>query len=151
MAKDHEKTLAKELYLNIPTLTQKDIAQRVGVRESTVGRWVEAGGWEEQRRSYLSGAHQIQSLAQKMGEKFLAQLIAKLDDPDGEISVGDIDALNKLGAALERIAGRESLRGYITHINLFVQWLSERQPNLAESLLPHVDEFYREKAVQLSR
>ncbi len=44
MAKDKEKRLAKELYLQ--GKSQKEIAMLTGVTEKTISRWVTTGNWK---------------------------------------------------------------------------------------------------------
>lgn len=55
LAKKQEKEYAKLLYLDTKqNLTQKEIAERVGVRENTLGKWIEAEGWDKLRVSLLT-------------------------------------------------------------------------------------------------
>jgi DNA-binding XRE family transcriptional regulator len=54
-SKTAEKEHAKILYLHpTETLTQKEIAERVGVRPNTLSAWIEKGGWEKLRKSLLT-------------------------------------------------------------------------------------------------
>lgn len=52
-SKDKEKDFAKLLYLD-GKLTQKEIADRVGVTEKTLGGWIVAGKWEALKVSMLT-------------------------------------------------------------------------------------------------
>ncbi|WP_395974255.1 hypothetical protein [Chryseobacterium cucumeris] len=45
--------LAETIYLSDDTLTQKDVADKVGITEKTLGKWVVKFGWAEKRKSLL--------------------------------------------------------------------------------------------------
>lgn len=53
LKKTAEKEFAKILYIN-QNLSQKEIAERVGVTEKTIGKWIIKGGWDKLRRSLLT-------------------------------------------------------------------------------------------------
>lgn len=56
LQKTQEKEFAKILYLNGET--QKAIAERVGVSEKTIGKWVEQEHWDEIKTSLLATSEQ---------------------------------------------------------------------------------------------
>lgn len=59
--KSSERALAKELYMR--GLNQKEVANRVGVQERTVGAWVKKYGWRTERDARInSDAGRIESL-----------------------------------------------------------------------------------------
>ncbi|GAA4156648.1 hypothetical protein GCM10022217_15870 [Chryseobacterium ginsenosidimutans] len=45
--------LAETIYLSDDSLTQKDVADKVGITEKTLGKWVIKFGWSEKRKSLL--------------------------------------------------------------------------------------------------
>src|SRR5690606_30153449 len=45
--------LAETIYLSDDTLTQKDVAERVGITEKTLGKWIAKFGWDKKRTSLL--------------------------------------------------------------------------------------------------
>ena len=47
------QTLAETIYLSDDSLTQKDVAERVGITEKTLGRWITKFGWDKKRTSLL--------------------------------------------------------------------------------------------------
>lgn len=64
--KTHERALAKELYMR--GLNQKEVANRVGVQERTVGAWVKKYGWRTERDARInSDAGRISSLKSIIG------------------------------------------------------------------------------------
>ncbi len=54
MAKDKEKSVARLLYVE-HHLSQKEIADKVGVQEKTVSIWVNQNGWKEERHARING------------------------------------------------------------------------------------------------
>ena len=50
--KDQERELAKILYTQ-QGMSQKDIAQKVGVTEKTITKWKEAENWDKLKESLL--------------------------------------------------------------------------------------------------
>lgn len=54
--KEEQKRLqeiAERLYLADESLTQKEIAEKVGITEKTLGKWINDLGWSEKRKSLL--------------------------------------------------------------------------------------------------
>ena len=52
--KTDAQAFAKMLYTDSSQkLTQKEIAERVGVRPNTVGKWIEKYGWDKLRKSLM--------------------------------------------------------------------------------------------------
>lgn len=52
MTNEQKKKFAKLLFIK-ERLTQKEVANRVGIGEHALGRWVKEGGWDKLRRSLL--------------------------------------------------------------------------------------------------
>ena len=60
ITKKDAKEFAKILYLDTNTaLTQKEIADRVGVRPNTVSDWIKKEGWAKLKRSLLTTRQQM--------------------------------------------------------------------------------------------
>ena len=50
---DKLKELAERIYLSDYSLTQKEVAEKVGVTEKTISDWIESGKWKDKRNSLL--------------------------------------------------------------------------------------------------
>lgn len=57
MAKDNEKKIAKELYIN-QNKSPEEIAQKTGVNSRTVQRWIKDGHWKKLRDAKANGSPQ---------------------------------------------------------------------------------------------
>lgn len=53
LTKEQKKDYAKQLYLNDSSITQAEIAARVGVSKVTINKWIKDGKWEELQTSLL--------------------------------------------------------------------------------------------------
>ena len=98
MKKEHERKLAKELYMR--GKNQKEVAATIGVGEKTVGTWVNKYGWKAEREARInSDAGRIEVLKNIIAEltqKHLdtIQLSKTEKDPEKMLE------LNKLGYTL---------------------------------------------------
>ena len=50
---EQKKDFAKIVYLNEPGITQKELAERVGVSKVTINKWINTEKWEELCSSLL--------------------------------------------------------------------------------------------------
>jgi len=55
LTREQKKDYARQLYLNDSSITQAEIAEKVGVSKVTVCKWVKEGKWEELQTSLLVG------------------------------------------------------------------------------------------------
>jgi transposase-like protein len=97
-----KKDYAKHLYLSEPDALQKDIAERVGVSQNTMTRWVRDGKWEEMRTSVVT----TKTMQLSRLYAHLKELNDSIDArPEGERYVGsrDADTLTKLTAAIRNL------------------------------------------------
>ena len=53
LTREQKKDYARQLYLNDSSITQAEIADRVGVSKVTMCKWVKDGKWEELQTSLL--------------------------------------------------------------------------------------------------
>lgn len=53
LTREQKRDFAKQLYLNDASITQAEIADRVGVSKATVCKWAKEGKWEEMQVSLL--------------------------------------------------------------------------------------------------
>lgn len=81
LKKTEAKEYAKMLYLDTTQkLTQKEIADRVGVRPGTVGKWIQDEDWDKLRKSLMVTRHKIISNWYDQIER-LNDAITKRDEP----------------------------------------------------------------------
>ena len=102
MDNQQKKDYARHLYLNEQGITQKEVAERVGVSKNTITRWVREGQWDELRTSLLTG----RDVALRRLYAHLKEMTDELDAREpGEryLSNRDVDVITKLTAAIRNL------------------------------------------------
>ena len=126
MTTKEKKILAQTLYLS-GNFTQKVIAQMVGVTEKTVGKWIEAGNWEQLR--HLQKVSKAELLKEAYAQ--LGRINKKINDqmegiPDKTMNDAKAQALREIEAFDER-----SLQTYADCFEDFSAWLMNAEPKQA--------------------
>ena len=129
-----KKDLAKVLYM--AGGTQKDIAKRVGISETTMTKWVKSG-WQELRAAKnITRPELINKLLLSINKK-LEQAIEKEGDIDG---LGD--QLAKLASTLEKLDKKATVVDVIDVFSAFIKWLellSGHDPSITLDLIKQIN------------
>lgn len=143
MAKTREKLLAKELYLNT-SLSQKDIAEKVGASEKTLSAWVNEGGWEDLKSaSQITREHLLKNAYRQLDR------INKYIEEQGGIPNKKInDAKSTVIREIQALERQESLSLYVAVMEKFLIFISARNPKLARELSPHQLEFLERRSLE---
>lgn len=128
MAKDKERIIAKDYYIN-QGLTAKAIAEKGLATEKTIGNWVGKYGWKKLRDAKQNSSNQraeriaevIETLSEQRLELFELIARARREDDKDELAhrrkeaVGIDDAISKWNKALENLnkENRISLSVYL--------------------------------------
>src|SRR5690606_22226338 len=103
--KAQAKEYAKTLFLS-ENVHQKVIAERVGVTEKTIGRWIEAEGWRRLKRSLLTTKQTQISMLYDQLEWINSDIAAR----DSKVaSAKEADVIIKLTAAIEKLEVETSI------------------------------------------
>lgn len=146
--KKQQQNQARRLFLDTE-LTREEIADIVGVNVKTITLWSEKLGWKEMKEATTVSRHNISRLANRIGDIWLQNLESLANE---KVIPGskDIDALNKLVSALDKINKGETIANYINCHTAFLNWLMLRDINLAKQVADQMQEFHRQKAKELS-
>lgn len=102
LTKEQKRDYAKTLYLTERGITQKEIAERVGVTEATVSRWVRTLGWETMRTSLLTTKdEQLVLLYQLLSE--INTSISERESGQRFASSKEADSILKLATAIGKL------------------------------------------------
>lgn len=96
-----QKDLARTLFLSTQ-LTQKQIAEKVGVAEKTMSKWVNEGKWEAQRKSLTTTRAEQLALMYEILAKLNAAAKAALEDDDPTTNP-DSDGIIKIASAIQKL------------------------------------------------
>ncbi|WP_367867889.1 hypothetical protein [Pedobacter sp. WC2423] len=109
----------------------KTIAEQFGVTEKTVGNWRKEGEWDKQREELLASPVKVRAILLKEIQHLAA---------GGEATI-DSDALSKVSKVMETFSTKLSPQMAMTVIKVLDDWLSERDPELANKNLDYHKKF----------
>lgn len=141
LSNTQKKEWAKTLYLK-ESLTQQEIADRVGVSRATVNRWVADGKWEEQKVGLtLTREEQVANLYRQVAE--INRKIA--EKPEGErfASNAEADILGKLSAAIRKMETDVGIADVISVQTKFIEFLRPIDLDKAKELTQLSDAFIK--------
>ncbi|MDR0206678.1 MAG: transposase [Bacteroidales bacterium] len=102
MTREQKKDFARNLYINNPGITQKEVAKRVGVSAQTICKWVEAEKWEKLNKSLLlSKSETLADLYDQLLEAKNA--VKNREEGKRFMSSKEADAVLKITAAIKNL------------------------------------------------
>lgn len=141
LSKEKEREYARILYVS-ERITAKEIAERVGVSEKTIGTWIEKYGWDNLRKSLLT-TRQNQLVHWYNQLDAMNEEIAKRVPP---IPVSkEADTMSKITSNIKRLETEIGLGEYVevgTKLLTFIQQIDLDDARLLKSYL---DEFINSK------
>lgn len=105
---------AQLLFMN--SIAQKEIAQKVGVTQATLSKWVESFGWREKRAAKTVTRDELVN-------KLLRRIDALLEDPEAK---GIDDALAKLSKTIGALDKQVNIVQVTGTFIAFASWLDSR-------------------------
>lgn len=137
-SKEVEKDFAKTLFVN-DKLSQKEVAARVGVTEKTIGTWIKAGKWEEQRISLTTTKdNQLAVLYQMLGR--VTEYLA-----DGIPNSKDADVIAKLTTSIQRLETETNVGNIIATAKEFIQFVNQADTDFSKRVTDFFDAFINSK------
>ncbi|MDB9498579.1 terminase gpP N-terminus-related DNA-binding protein [Nodularia spumigena] len=142
MAKANERKLAESLYID-GNLTQKEIAEQLGVTEKTLIQWKDKYNWEKLRiakrttkSEIINGLYMSISRIMKNAQ----------EDKNRALSSSETDQIVKLTRSIEVMEGSESLANYVQAMTAFIKYVQSIDIDAAKSIMPWTKEFLTQKA-----
>lgn len=125
------KELAKTLYISDHGITQKEIAERVGVSEKTIGKWIKNDNWEKLRTSLLlTKEAELARMYEQLRE--LNTSILKKEEGERYANSKEADTMVKLTSAIKALEtdvsaaeAMETLKGLINMVRVEDQTLAK--------------------------
>lgn len=138
-----KKEWAKTLYLR-ESLTQQEIAERVGVSRVTVSNWVRAGKWEEQKAGLtLTRQEQVANLYRQVAE--INRVISTRAEGERFPNSKEADILGKLSAAIRNMEQETGIADIISVLTAFIEWLRPLDLDKAKELTRLADAYIKDK------
>lgn len=137
-----KKEWAKMLFTK-EHISQKEIAEQVGVTPQTVNRWVKNEGWDKLRVSIsITKEEQLKALYRQLDE-INNEIANRPERRYATTAEGDIIA--KISAAIEKMETEVGLSDIISVLSNFVSWLRGIDLEKAKELAPLLDEFIKSR------
>jgi len=146
MANKETKELARLYFMRGET--QKSIANKIGVTEKTVSRWVDKEGWAEKRAAEnITRPELVNKLLITINK--LIEQVNESDDPDLISGLGD--KLSKLSTTIEKLDKKANVVDAIEVFMAFGKWMqyrssfdSEITPELLKAINKYQDLYISE-------
>jgi hypothetical protein len=135
-----KKEWAEMLYLT-GQHSQKEIAAKVGCKESQITLWKEKGLWEKKRKSLLTTKSELLRFFYDVLDK----LKNKINATDGIGTNKDADSAIKWTAAIKNLETESSIADLMEAGKQFHKYLQLTDPDFALKVLNNYDAFIKEK------
>lgn len=135
-----KKELAQFFYCN-SQLSQKEIAEKVGVSEVSMSKWVRDGKWDTLKASItITRQEQLNRVYQQ-----ISAINNKITEEQKGIPSGaDADVLAKLAAVVERLEKETSITDVVSVSMKFLDWLRQIDTEKAKELSGLFDAFIKD-------
>ena len=141
LTNQQKKDWAKTLYLR-ESLTQQEIADRVGVSRVSVSNWIRTGKWEEQRTALtLTREEQVRSLYRQV-----ANINKAIEErPEGErfATTAEADIIGKLSKSIKQMETEVGIADVISVLTKFIEFLRPVDLEKAKDVTRLADAFIK--------
>lgn len=141
ISKAQEREYARILYVN-ERITFKEIAERTGVTEKTIGKWAEADNWDKLRKSLLT-TKQNQLVHWYNQLEALNENIAKRDLPVPDSKEADI--MSKITSNIQRLETETGIGEYVEVSRKLLTFIQSVNLDEAKNFKNYIDEFINSK------
>lgn len=139
---EDKKDYARLLYMQGEQ--QKVIAEKVGVSAQTITKWVNVGGWVEQRAAQNITRPELVNKLLRTVDKMI-EAVNDSDDPDA--ANGLSDKLAKFAATIEKLDKHTSIVDVIEVFMAFSKWLqfqAEFDEDITPELLKTINKYHNQ-------
>jgi len=124
-------------------ISQKEIAERVGVSQQTLSRWVTKFKWDELKVSItITREEQLKNLYRQLSEMNKA-----ISEREGNKypTAAEADTITKLASAIDKLESETGLNEILSTFKEFLNWLRKFNLEEAQRLVPLFDDFVKTK------
>jgi DNA-binding XRE family transcriptional regulator len=137
-----KKEWAKTVYLN-EHLTQKEIAEKVGVSAKTMYKWIASEKWETLKTSLtITREEQLANLYRQVAA--INDSIAKREEGKRYADSREADIINKLATAINKMETETGLADVISVCKKILTWLRPVDPGKAKEVSYLLDSFIKD-------
>lgn len=137
-----KKEWAKSLYLR-ESMTQQELANRVGVSRVTISNWIKDGKWEEYKAGLtLTRQEQVANLYRQVAE--INRAIAERPEGERYATSKEADILGKLSSAISKMEQEVGIADKIAVLTGFIEWLRGIDVEKAKELVGIADTYIKD-------
>ena len=138
-----KKEWAKSLYLR-ESMTQQELANRVGVSRVTISNWIKDGKWEEYKAGLtLTRQEQVANLYRQVAE--INRTIAERPSGERFATSKEADILGKLAAAISKMEQEVGIADTISVLTSLIEWLRPHDIEKAKEITRIADAYIKDK------
>ncbi|MBE2288209.1 MAG: hypothetical protein IAE95_01545 [Chitinophagaceae bacterium] len=141
---NEKKHQAKTLFFQ-SELTNTQIASLLNVSRRSISTWVKEGDWNRLKQSakYLPSmlAENCYHIIGHLTESYLSE--SRMTNP---ITFKEIEGLHRLTLTAKKLQNRCTINENMELFGYFMEMVSQRNPELARSIHPYIDEFISARA-----
>lgn len=135
------RELAKMLFIH-ESLTQKEIAGRVGVSEVTASKWAISDNWDGMRVSItITKEEQLKNLYRQLSE--INKTIAEREERR-YATTQEADTISKLANAIEKMESDIGVSDIVEVGKKFIVWVRKFDLKKAQEITPLFDSFIKD-------
>ncbi|MES2238868.1 MAG: DUF1804 family protein [Bacteroidota bacterium] len=139
--KAQEREYARILYVS-ERITFKEIAERTGVTEKTIGKWADADNWDKLRKSLLT-TKENQLVHWYNQLEAMNEMIAERDVPVPDSKEADI--MSKITSNIQRLETEIGLGEYVEVSRKLLTFIQSIDLGEAKKFKNYIDEFINSK------
>lgn len=140
ISKTQEREYARILYVS-ERITFKEIAERTGVTEKTIGKWAVADNWDKLRKSLLT-TKQSQLVHWYNQLEAINEAIA---DRGNIPTNAEADTMSKITSNIQRLETETGIGEYVEVSRKLLTFIQGIDLNEAKRFKNYIDEFINEK------
>ena len=138
-----KKEWAQLLFTSV-NITQKEVAERVGISPQTMVKWVRDGKWEELKVSItITKEEQLRNLYRQLAE--LNKSIANREEGQRFATPGEADTISKIANSIEKMETDVGLSDIVGTFRNFLHWLRSIDFTAVQQITPLFDAFIKDK------
>lgn len=138
LKKVQEREYARLLYTQM-NLTQKEVAQKVGVTEKTIGKWKEDDNWDSLKTVLITTRSSVIRNLQRQMELWQLEIDERL------ASSKEVDILTKLASSIRSLETETGISETVETGMKFIQFLQQHDMELSKNVTHWFDLFIKTK------
>ncbi len=145
LSNSQKKNFAKIIYLTEEGVTQRELAERVGVTEATMSKWVNTEGWPLLRKSIVESNDNNLAFIHSQIAALRNSITERGEEGDAGLITGkEAETLAKLTGIAKRMETSVGIAQIVSVGKKFVVWLRVNAKERASEFLTLYDAFVKE-------